>query len=127
MIYKKNFTDIYKIFILQEKSTTKSFEVKKKKKLNNKYPTIVVLVISCNRVTIQRCLDQLIKLRPNVENFPIIVSQDCIHQPTTNIIEKYGKRIFYIKVKNYLLKNLKKILKKGSYLLKITFCLISVS
>jgi hypothetical protein len=39
-------------------------------------PVIPVLVIACNRVSISRSLDLLIKYRgPNREQFPIIVSQ----------------------------------------------------
>lgn len=40
-------------------------------------PVIPVLVISCNRVSISRSLDLLIKYRPNREQFPIVVSQVC--------------------------------------------------
>jgi hypothetical protein len=38
-------------------------------------PVIPVLVIACNRVSISRSLDTLIKYRPDREQFPIIVSQ----------------------------------------------------
>lgn len=38
-------------------------------------PVIPVLVIACNRVSISRSLDLLIKYRPNREQFPIIISQ----------------------------------------------------
>lgn len=34
-----------------------------------------VLVIACDRVTVKRCLDNLVKFRPSKETFPIIVSQ----------------------------------------------------
>lgn len=36
---------------------------------------IPILVFACNRISISRCLDQLIKYRPNVNQFPIIISQ----------------------------------------------------
>lgn len=36
---------------------------------------IPVLVFACNRVSVSRCLDQLIQHRPNPDQFPIIVSQ----------------------------------------------------
>lgn len=43
---------------------------------NDKYkPVIPVLVIACNRVSISRSLDLLIKYRPSREQFPIVVSQ----------------------------------------------------
>lgn len=38
-------------------------------------PVIPVLVIACNRVSISRSLDLLIKYRPSREQFPIVVSQ----------------------------------------------------
>ena len=38
-------------------------------------PVIPILVIACNRVSISRSLDLLIKYRPNREQFPIVVSQ----------------------------------------------------
>jgi hypothetical protein len=41
-----------------------------------------VLLIACDRVTVKRCLDNLVKFRPNKDIFPIIVSQVCtmIHE-----------------------------------------------
>lgn len=38
-------------------------------------PVIPVIVFACNRVSVSRSLDLLIKYRPNREQFPIIVSQ----------------------------------------------------
>ena len=38
---------------------------------------IPVLVFACNRVTVSKCLDELVKYRPNPDQFPIIVSQVC--------------------------------------------------
>ncbi|XP_008214375.1 alpha-1,3-mannosyl-glycoprotein 2-beta-N-acetylglucosaminyltransferase [Nasonia vitripennis] len=64
--------------------------------LINGQPVIAVLVISCNRVTVRRCLDQLIKFRPSSEQFPIIVSQDCNHSQTSQVIESYGQKIIHI-------------------------------
>lgn len=57
--------------------------------------TIAVLVFACNRVTIKRNLDQLLKYRPlHLEhNFPIIVSQDCGHEPTRKVIQSYGDKL----------------------------------
>lgn len=40
-------------------------------------PVIPVLVLACNRVSVSRCLDQLLQYRPNPDQFPIIVSQVC--------------------------------------------------
>lgn len=36
---------------------------------------IPILVFACNRVSVSRCLDQLLQYRPNPDQFPIIVSQ----------------------------------------------------
>lgn len=38
-------------------------------------PVIPVLVFACNRISVRHCLDNLIEYRPNVDQFPIIVSQ----------------------------------------------------
>ncbi|XP_034184967.1 alpha-1,3-mannosyl-glycoprotein 2-beta-N-acetylglucosaminyltransferase [Osmia lignaria lignaria] len=73
-----------------------SRNVPTKGKLPNGSPIIAVLVFSCNRVTVKRCLDQLIKYRPSVEQFPIIVSEDCQHRQTAEIINRYGNQIMHI-------------------------------
>lgn len=54
-----------------------------------KGPIIPVLVFACNRISVRNCLDDLIKYRPNANQFPIIVSQDCNDEPTKNVIESY--------------------------------------
>lgn len=41
-------------------------------------PIIPVLVFACNRISINKCLDNLIEYRPNSHQFPIIVSQVII-------------------------------------------------
>lgn len=56
------------------------------------------MVVSCNRVTVDRCLDQLIKLRPSKEQFPIVVSQDCDHRQTADVIGRYKNQLLHIKV-----------------------------
>lgn len=40
-----------------------------------KGPVIPILVFACNRVSVRKCLDNLIEFRPNINQFPIIVSQ----------------------------------------------------
>ncbi|XP_025083205.1 alpha-1,3-mannosyl-glycoprotein 2-beta-N-acetylglucosaminyltransferase-like isoform X2 [Pomacea canaliculata] len=50
---------------------------------------IPVLMIACDRPTVSRSLDKLLEHRPSAEKFPIIVSQDCGHQETANIIQSY--------------------------------------
>lgn len=42
---------------------------------NFRGPVIPVLVFACNRVSVRKCLENLIEYRPNVNQFPIIVSQ----------------------------------------------------
>lgn len=70
-------------------------------KLPDGSPIIAILVVSCNRITVERCLDQLIKLRPNKEQFPIVVSQDCDHRQTADVIARYGNQLLHIKVNYY--------------------------
>jgi GNT-I family len=59
---------------------------------------IAVLVFSCNRVTVQRCLDALIKYRPSKLQFPIVVTQDCDHEPTAQVIARFGDNVTHIRV-----------------------------
>ncbi|CAG7733453.1 unnamed protein product, partial [Allacma fusca] len=55
---------------------------------------IAVVVFVCNRPTVNRCLDSLLKYRPSSAKFPIIVSQDCgSHPATTDILSTYADRI----------------------------------
>ncbi|XP_075587584.1 alpha-1,3-mannosyl-glycoprotein 2-beta-N-acetylglucosaminyltransferase [Dermatophagoides farinae] len=63
---------------------------------SNKKPIICVLLFACNRITIKRNLEQLFKYRNDSEIFPIVVSQDCNHEPTREIIESYGDRLTFI-------------------------------
>lgn len=58
---------------------------------------IPILVIACNRVTVKRCLDKLIEHRPSAELYPIIVSQDCGHAETSDVIASYGSQLTHIK------------------------------
>lgn len=60
-------------------------------------PVIPILVIACNRVTVRRCLDKLLELRPSAELFPIIVSQDCGHAETAEVIRSYGNQVVHLK------------------------------
>lgn len=58
---------------------------------------IPVLVFACNRVSVSRCLDQLIQYRPDPDQFPIIVSQDCEHPETTEVINRYVPQVSLIR------------------------------
>jgi alpha-1,3-mannosyl-glycoprotein beta-1,2-N-acetylglucosaminyltransferase len=55
-----------------------------------------ILVFACNRVSVSKCLDRLIQYRPDPDKFPIIVSQDCNHQETTDTIKRYGSQVSLI-------------------------------
>ncbi|XP_033337392.2 alpha-1,3-mannosyl-glycoprotein 2-beta-N-acetylglucosaminyltransferase [Megalopta genalis] len=84
---------------LQEKlihSSKIPYNVPNNGKLPDGSPIIAVLVFSCNRITVQRCLDQLIKYRPSIKQFPIIVSEDCQHHQTAEVIARYGDQIMHI-------------------------------
>lgn len=85
-------------------------------------PIIPILVIACNRISVRSCLDDLIRYRPDSNQFPIIVSQvrqiysfaitvfslgrffknfgptkqDCDHEPTKNVIESF-KEVTYMR------------------------------
>eukprot|EP00045_Choanoeca_perplexa_P008304 m.76694 g.76694 ORF g.76694 m.76694 type:complete len:497 (-) comp14441_c0_seq10:1089-2579(-) len=51
-----------------------------------------VVVMACNRPSVRRCLDLLLKYRPSAAQFPIVVSQDCGHEPTARAIREYSSR-----------------------------------
>jgi alpha-1,3-mannosyl-glycoprotein beta-1,2-N-acetylglucosaminyltransferase len=59
-------------------------------------PIVPVIVFACNRITINKCLNNLIAYRPNKEQFPIIVSQDCDDEPTRNVILSYKDEVYLI-------------------------------
>ncbi|XP_066909814.1 alpha-1,3-mannosyl-glycoprotein 2-beta-N-acetylglucosaminyltransferase [Halyomorpha halys] len=58
---------------------------------------VAVLVFACNRPTVTRCLEQLIRYRPSPSQFPIIVSQDCEHEGTAQAISAFSSQVFHIK------------------------------
>lgn len=53
-------------------------------------PIIPILVFACNRVSVGKCLDNLLTYRPNVHQFPIIVSQDCDDAATRRVIKSFA-------------------------------------
>ncbi|XP_022246568.1 alpha-1,3-mannosyl-glycoprotein 2-beta-N-acetylglucosaminyltransferase-like isoform X2 [Limulus polyphemus] len=84
--------------IAQEKDSKSEEIIKESNSTSVKpSPIIGVLVFSCNRITIKRNLDQLLKYRPSKEQFPIVVSQDCGHEPTTKVIQSYGDQLTLIR------------------------------
>lgn len=63
--------------------------------LNVRIPPIAVVLIACDRLTVSRSLDLLIKYRQTnnrAEQFPIIVSQDCGHKETAKVISSYAAK-----------------------------------
>ncbi|XP_071386074.1 alpha-1,3-mannosyl-glycoprotein 2-beta-N-acetylglucosaminyltransferase a [Centroberyx affinis] len=70
---------------------------KKGRKVVPRQPVIPILVIACNRVTVKRCLDKLLEYRPSAELYPIIVSQDCGHAETAEVIGSYGSQVTHLK------------------------------
>ncbi|KRT83747.1 hypothetical protein AMK59_4564 [Oryctes borbonicus] len=80
----------------KKRNKMKNESSKQTKKEHNIF-VIPILVFACNRVSVSRCLDQLIRYRPNPDQFPIIVSQDCNHKETTDVINKYGSQVTLIK------------------------------
>uniref|UniRef100_A0A2M4A776 Alpha-1,3-mannosyl-glycoprotein 2-beta-N-acetylglucosaminyltransferase n=2 Tax=Anopheles triannulatus TaxID=58253 RepID=A0A2M4A776_9DIPT len=60
------------------------------------FPVIPVIVFACNRISVNKCLDDLIRYRPSPEQFPIIVSQDCDDEPTRNTILSYKDEVTLI-------------------------------
>ncbi|KYQ50176.1 Alpha-1,3-mannosyl-glycoprotein 2-beta-N-acetylglucosaminyltransferase [Trachymyrmex zeteki] len=82
---------------IENKNTEATHSTPLRQKLPDGSPIIAILVVSCNRITVERCLNQLIKLRPSKEQFPIVVSQDCDHRQTADVIAKYGNQLLHIK------------------------------
>ena len=58
---------------------------------------VAILVIACNRPSVSRCLDQIFKIKPKNINMPVIVSQDCGHSETENVIRSYGNKLKLVK------------------------------
>ncbi|NXP41507.1 MGAT1 acetylglucosaminyltransferase, partial [Leiothrix lutea] len=59
-------------------------------------PVIPVLVLACDRSSVRRCLDKILRYRPSARRFPVIVSQDCGHAETAKVIASYGPAVAHI-------------------------------
>lgn len=79
------------------KKTTKRISKTTVSKKNELQKT-AVLVIACNRPSVKRCLDALLKYKTNEMDFPILVSQDCEHRETSDTIASYDKNVKQIKL-----------------------------
>eukprot|EP00731_Ephydatia_muelleri_P017830 Em0010g928a len=65
---------------------------------SNQDRIIPILMVACNRpAAVSRSLDSLLKYRPSATQFPIIVSQDCAHGPTEDVVKGYGDKVILIK------------------------------
>ncbi|NXH17435.1 MGAT1 acetylglucosaminyltransferase, partial [Bucco capensis] len=64
--------------------------------INPSTTTLPILVMACDRSTVRRCLDKLLRYRPSAQRFPIIVSQDCGHLETSKVISSYGDEVIHI-------------------------------
>lgn len=56
------------------------------------YPALVLLHMNSIKISISY------RYRPSIDLFPIVVSQDCEHEGTSNIIDSYGDAITHIQV-----------------------------
>ena len=56
-----------------------------------------VLIIACNRPEVERSLDSLLRFRTSERKFPVVVSQDCGHEETAQVIASYGDKIMYVR------------------------------
>ncbi|XP_026790919.3 alpha-1,3-mannosyl-glycoprotein 2-beta-N-acetylglucosaminyltransferase a [Pangasianodon hypophthalmus] len=81
----------------RSKLDTRSNFTNERHKFLSSGAVIPILVMACNRVTVKRCLDKLLEYRPSPELFPIIVSQDCGHTETADMIASYGSKLTHIK------------------------------
>ncbi|XP_057244401.1 alpha-1,3-mannosyl-glycoprotein 2-beta-N-acetylglucosaminyltransferase [Malurus melanocephalus] len=61
------------------------------------FPVIPVLVLACDRSSVRRCLDKILRYRPSARRFPVIVSQDCGHAETAKVIASYGQTVVHIR------------------------------
>jgi len=66
------------------------------KKYKSNSTSIAILIIACNRPSISRCINKLLKYRKSENEFPIIVSQDCIHERTSQVIKSFGRDLIHI-------------------------------
>ncbi|EDW02675.1 alpha-1,3-mannosyl-glycoprotein 2-beta-N-acetylglucosaminyltransferase [Drosophila grimshawi] len=71
-------------------------QIPNKTYLANGEPVIPILVFACNRVSVEKCLDNLVEYRPSIEQFPIIVSQDCGDERTKQVIQSFGSQVTLI-------------------------------
>ncbi|OQR71653.1 hypothetical protein BIW11_10872, partial [Tropilaelaps mercedesae] len=62
----------------------------------NDHVAAVLVLTRCDLTTVHRPLDQLLALRPSLEEFPIIVATDCNDTATLDVIRSYGTQVMVI-------------------------------
>ncbi|XP_064543286.1 alpha-1,3-mannosyl-glycoprotein 2-beta-N-acetylglucosaminyltransferase [Drosophila montana] len=77
-------------------SVITSAEIPTRTYLANGEPVIPILVFACNRISVVKCLENLVQYRPSIEQFPIIVSQDCGDELTKQAIQSFGNQLTLI-------------------------------
>ncbi|KAH7980365.1 hypothetical protein HPB49_015312 [Dermacentor silvarum] len=53
---------------------------------------IAILVLTCNRVSVTRTLNQVMRYRPSQPRFPVIVSQDGYNNETSELLLRYQRK-----------------------------------
>lgn len=69
-------------------------------KLESTKDQIAVLIIACNRPTVDQIIKKSIQYRPSKKQFPIIVSLDCNDEPTAKVVESFKDEITFMKHTN---------------------------
>ncbi|EDW61393.1 alpha-1,3-mannosyl-glycoprotein 2-beta-N-acetylglucosaminyltransferase [Drosophila virilis] len=77
-------------------SVATSAQIPTRTYLANGEPVIPILVFACNRISVVKCLENLVQYRPSIEQFPIIVSQDCGDELTKQAIQSFGNQLTLI-------------------------------
>eukprot|EP00056_Hartaetosiga_gracilis_P006426 m.96550 g.96550 ORF g.96550 m.96550 type:complete len:481 (-) comp12470_c0_seq1:50-1492(-) len=62
------------------------------KNSDNSEVVAAVVVVACNRPSVSRALELLIKYRPSASKFPIVVSQDCGDKKTADVIAGFANQ-----------------------------------
>ncbi|XP_063384081.1 alpha-1,3-mannosyl-glycoprotein 2-beta-N-acetylglucosaminyltransferase-like [Cydia fagiglandana] len=64
---------------------------RKKYDVRNDVLPVLVMMMTCDRTYyLKRCLESLVRYRPDSSIYPIIVSQDCCHEETLQIIKSFA-------------------------------------
>lgn len=86
------------VVLLDSYYRSKTEENPEKFQIETENIVLPILVFSCNRPDVQRCLEGLLKYRSDPQKFPIIVSQDCRDDITAQTIKAFLPQVTYIQV-----------------------------